>query len=69
MMKLSSLIVILVLFSSSLFAEDWGLSNYKIGDMLEAGYELKEVTVDPAFAKEGLYRIFEVQFIKLYHLT
>ena len=58
MMKLSSLIVILVLFSSSLFAEDWGLSNDKIGDMLEAGYELKEVTVDPAFAKEGLYRIF-----------
>jgi len=54
-MKLSSLIVIVVLFSSSLFADGYGnqagdwvlLPNIKISGVLFEGYELKEVTVDP----------------------
>jgi hypothetical protein len=50
-MKLSSLIVILVLFSSSLFAnatlKDWENLDLSITDILDKGYELKEVTIDP----------------------
>lgn len=49
-MKLSSLIVILVLFSSSLFAgafSEWKLLSLTISGILQEGYELKEVTVDP----------------------
>ena len=59
-MKLSSLIVILVLFSSSLFAmefpenkddiKDWYLiPTTTIGDILDRGYELKAVTQDPYY--------------------
>ena len=58
-MKLSFLIVIVVLFSSSLFAierTEWGLLPLKISDILKEGYELKEVTVDPT-SESGLYRI------------
>ena len=55
-MKLSFLIVIVVLFSSSLFAEDWEVLPLKISDILKEGYELKEVTVDPS-SREGLHRI------------
>ena len=55
---MKTLIVILVLFSSSLFAKDWDiLPGATIRDILDKGYELKEVTVDPS-SRDGFYRIF-----------
>ena len=69
-MKLSSLIVIVVLFSSSLFADGYGnqagdwvlLPNIKISGVLFEGYELKEVTIDPSVVNDkelnNQYRIF-----------
>ncbi len=55
---MKTLIVILVLFSSTLFAQDWTLfPNLTMSEILESGYELKEITTDPD-SREGLYRVF-----------
>ena len=58
-LQMKTLIVILVLFSSVLFAKDWILfpTDLTMSEILELGYELKEITTDPE-SREGLYRVF-----------
>ena len=55
---MKTIIVILILFSSSLLANDWTLfPTLTMSELLKSGFELKEITTDPD-SREGLYRIF-----------
>ena len=59
---MKKLIFILVLFSGSVFSQQWNtLTGVTMRDILKQGYELKEVTVDPS---KGKY-----SYSKFYHFV